>query len=325
MPHCCGRSPSAALKRAALLCGGLGVTLMLSNTAGAQGLSHYNIIVGADYRRAQLDWNIAGNNAGTNPNVLSELTWRDLEIAQVSAVAQAILGDHVVVQGSGDYGQVMHGKNQDSDYLGDNRTLEYSRSNNEGTGNISDASFGLGYRFRLLDSSVGHYAQVIPLAGYSIHSQNLKIKNGMQVVPASAAGPIPGLDTAYDAEWKGPWLGLNMRLEASARTSILVDLGYHWADYSAEADWNLRNDLAHPVSFRHDAKGTGIVTTVAFTHMLNRHWEFIARLESQHWTSNTGVDTSFDTSTGSVQAETTRLNVVHWRTRLAGVAASYHF
>ena len=325
MPSCTGKGDRAALRHAAVLWSMLSVAVLHAPVTAAQGVSHLDLTLGADYRRAQLDWNIAGDIAGNNPNVLSELIWRDMEIAQLSAAVQANLGVHLVLQGSGAYGYIMNSNNQDSDYLGDNRSIEFSRSLNKGAGNISDASLALGYRFSVFDDSVGRFAQIIPMAGYSDHRQNLRIKDGTQVIPVSAEGPIPGLDTTYDAEWKGPWLGLNMRLEASERTAILIDLAYHWADYTAVADWNLRSDLAHPVSFRHDSTGTGIVTVVALAHRLGSHWELLARLESQHWTGKTGVDTTYDTSTGSIVADITHLNVVHWRSRVAGLAATYHF
>ena len=35
------------------------------------------------YRRDDLDWNIAGDSNGNNPNILSELTWDDIESYQV--------------------------------------------------------------------------------------------------------------------------------------------------------------------------------------------------------------------------------------------------
>ena len=35
-------------------------------------------VFSAGYRKDELDWNIAGNINGNNPNILSELTWEDL-------------------------------------------------------------------------------------------------------------------------------------------------------------------------------------------------------------------------------------------------------
>lgn len=295
------------------------------SSAAAEAASRYALSLGADYRRAQLDWNIAGDLSGHNPNIRSELTWRDLDIAQVSAVASAAMGEHVVIQAGGDYGEVASGKNQDSDYAGDNRSLEFSRSNNDAAGSVSDAGIGLGYRFRFFSQEAGRHVLVTPMAGYSVHYQNLTIGNGAQTIPAT--GPIAGLNSTYDAGWEGPWLGLNMRFEVSERTTIVADTAYHWADYTARADWNLRNDVAHPVSFRQGANGAGVVAALAVTHTLNRDWEIVARLESQNWTAGPGADILYtvDGKTGKIQPLATRLNAVHWKSQLAGLAAAYHF
>ena len=303
----------------------MGLALSYSPLIPAQSTLHYDASLGADYRQAHMDWNIAGSLAGTSPNVLSELSWNDLEIAQISGSAQVTVSDRIVVRASGAYGSIISGKNQDSDYLGDNRTFQFSQSDNDGSGHITDASVGLGYRVRLYDETVGHYAYVTPMAGYSQHRQNLKITNGVQTVPA--LGPIPGLDSSYDAEWKGPWAGLNLWLEVTDRTALNIDFAYHWADYSAEANWNLRDDWAHPVSYRHDSNGTGVVTGLSLTHNLGKNWDITARLESQHWVADAGLDTTYtvDSSTGAIQPVTTRLNVVHWKSRAAGIAATYRF
>ncbi|MCJ7596536.1 MAG: hypothetical protein MUO52_17355, partial [Desulfobacterales bacterium] len=43
------------------------------------------------YRVDDFDWNVAGNLSGTNPNIYSEVTWRDIEIYQVRASGRAAL------------------------------------------------------------------------------------------------------------------------------------------------------------------------------------------------------------------------------------------
>lgn len=323
MRHWMGGRSEQRLMHSTLLGGAISLALLYSSVTAAQGLLRYDLTLGADYRQAHLDWNVAGSLAGIDPNILSELTWRDLEIAQISGAVQVGISDHVIVRGSADYGEVVNGKNQDSDYDGDNRTFESSRSNNDTGGNITDASLGLGYHFRVYDQMAGHYAHVTPMVGYSRHLQHLKIKNGVQTFPAT--GSIAGLNSSYNAQWEGPWLGLNLRLEASERNSMIVDMAYHWADYYGEANWNLRDALAHPVSFRHDTQGAGIVAALALTHTLSKYWEVIARIESQHWTSDPGVDTAYDVSSGVVQPLTTRLNAVHWKSHTVGFAATYRF
>ncbi|MGD8383733.1 MAG: hypothetical protein PVJ11_16445, partial [Syntrophobacterales bacterium] len=46
----------------------------------------------AGYREDEFDWNIAGNSSGNNPNILSELTWEDLQIFQVGVRAKTVIG-----------------------------------------------------------------------------------------------------------------------------------------------------------------------------------------------------------------------------------------
>ena len=292
--------------------------------AAAHAASRYEVDLGTDYRRAALDWNIAGDLSGTNPNVLSELRWHDLEIAQVNATLRAEAGP-VVLEATGVYGVIVSGKNRDSDYLADNRQLEFSRSDSESGGTVAEAGLGLGYRYRLYDATLRHYGDIIPMVGYSLHCQDLNIRNGVQTVPAT--GPIAGLDSHYDTQWQGPWLGARLQLKGSPRTVLSFDFAYHFADYLADGNWNLRNDLAHPVSFRHQATGSGLVAAAAVSYRWNRRWSLAAHLDAEDWTAGPGVDTFFavDTNTGKVQPEATRLNVVHWKSGAVGVSAEYRF
>lgn len=291
----------------------------------ARGEWRSDYSLGTDYRRARFDWNIAGTFAGTSPNILSELTWYELDIAQITAAAQITLNDRLVLSGRAAYGAVVNGKNQDSDYDGDNRTLEFLRSNSKGGGDIGEASIGLGYDFRTSVASTGQYVHVTPMVGYSRHLQYLKISDGRQTIPPT--GPLANLDSNYNADWSGPWLGLNLRLEATDRTSVIIAAEYHWADYYAEANWNLRDDLAHPVSFKHTTRGFGFIFSMALSHAVTRHWDVLARMESQNWQGDPGIDTLYtiNATTGVLQPAATRLNGVNWQSLSVGMAATYHF
>jgi len=299
--------------------------LLHSALVEAQGPLHFDFSVGTDYRRAKLDWNIAGTLAGTNPNILSELTWSDLDIAQITGDAQITVVDRIVLQGRVVYGAVLNGKTQDSDYNGDNRTQEYLRSNSKGGGAIGEGSIAVGYHWRPYMAALKRYVHVTPLLGYSRELQYLTVSDGSQTIPPT--GPISNLDSNYDAEWSGPWLGVNLRLEADARNAVIIDAEYHWADYYAEANWNLRDDLAHPVSFKHWTQGDGFIMSMAFRRAVAEHWDLVARMEAQKWRGSAGVDTLYtiNTATKVLQPTSTRLNEVNWQSLSAGVAAIYHF
>jgi hypothetical protein len=266
--------------------------------------------VGMGYRTDDFDWNIAGDISGNNPNILSELTWSDLEILQLEFGLARIFPNRIVLKGTIAYGQIFDGENQDSDYAGNNRTLEFSRSNNSADdGNTSDVSIGLGYFFPLLTKDF----IATPLVGFSFHGQNLTITEGFQTIPP--LGPFPGLNSSYDAKWYGPWVGLelNARIYKRDGTSlaheILFGIEYHWADYYAEANWNLRPDLAHPKSFEHEADGSGIVFWAGYNYLFNPQWSLNFSGKYQEWETDPGIDRVFFAD--GTEAET-RLNEVNW-------------
>ncbi len=110
------------------------------------------------YRQDQFDFNISGRPDG--PNILSELTWEDLQIAQLGIDAgfrvkprRSPIG--LLVQLEGGYGFIFDGSNEDSDYRGDNRTDPFSISNNGADGDVWDLSLGAGPQFTLFPTGCG--------------------------------------------------------------------------------------------------------------------------------------------------------------------------
>lgn len=282
---------------------------------------------GLGYRDAELMWNIAGTLAGTQPNILSELRWKDLQIAEVHAAGEVDVDKRLLLRGRAAYGEVVEGDNQDSDYAGDNRTFEFSRSNNKGGGQVGEATLGVGYQFWWYDGTVGRYARFTPMFGYAWRGHYLTISDGRQTIPAGAAGPIAGLDSRYDAEWQGPWLGFTMLMDATDRTRVTLDVEYHYADYRAEADWNLRTDLAHPVSFLHETRATGVVVGLEVRHDLTPAWAITTRFESQNFEGEAGLDTVnlIDEDTGAVDPTVTRFNTAKWESLTATLMATWRF
>lgn len=303
----------------------LGNALLIGLAAGLPALAatpntRVEGSLGVGYRRDGFNWTIAGNSSGTQPNILSALTWENMDSVQARAGGKITYKDEWVVRGSAAYGQTVTGENQDSDYLGDNYTLEFSRSNNKGGGDMLDASLGIGRTFRLFDKSVGKFIYLTPLAGYALHRQNLTMTDGYQTWPP--LGPFSGLKSTYNAEWKGPWLGVDARLQAGPKLSVIASVEYHWTDYVAEANWNLRPDLAHPVSFRHTARGHGYTATLGGSYPLANKWRLNVTLEHRNWTTNPGRDIIYfaDGTRGE-----TRLNVVNWESLGMMMEAAYRF
>jgi opacity protein-like surface antigen len=221
------------------------------------------------YRRDDLDWSVA-SSVGT-PNILSELQWRDIEMATVTVGSDLYWGEQWITNLEFSYGRIFDGENQDSDYLGNNRTLEFSRSNNAADeGDAYDINASLAYRLAF-DSM--RSIELRPTLGLSYHAQNLKAVDGYQTVTDFGfpvpIGPFEGLNSSYDATWFGPWLGMQALFGQESRLQLELGLQYHYAFYDAQANWNLRSDFAHPVSFEQEAEGHGWVVEAGLLYELS--------------------------------------------------------
>jgi len=280
--------------------------------------AEFQVEISNGYRRDDLDWNIAGNSDGKNPNILSELTWDDIEIYQLRLQGSLLLPGILYARGYAGYGWILNGDNQDSDYDGDNRSLEYSRSNNNTQDDdVRDLSGGIGYPFRLGGQTA---IRLCPLVGYSYHEQNLRITDGFQTIATAGRtpplGPIKGLDSTYDTRWHGPWVGIDLLFQSPIdnrwieRLEIGGTIEYHWLDYTADAKWNLRSDLSQSKSFQHEADGQGIVLGAVGRLFFTPHWALQVDAAYLNWSTDKGRDTVFRADGSRVK---TQLNEVNWK------------
>lgn len=272
--------------------------------------------LGAGYRQDNLSWSIAGGGV----NVASEVDWKDMVIAQLRAAARLNLGGGWLVRGSYSTGVVKSGSNRDSDYAASDRTQEYSRSDSKAGGAVRDLSIGLGRKFRLFDLADDGAFYAAPLMGVSIHQQSLTMYEGIQTIPAN--GSIADLQNSYSTQWKGSWVGMDALLDLGWSISLNCTAEYHRADYSAEADWNLRRDLAHPVSFRHDAAARGRLLSAGASYRVSRNFLLNASHERQRWNTYPGYDQTYF-SYGVVSYYT--LNPVSWDSTTYSLNAVYQF
>lgn len=293
------------------------------------GWADATFVLSAGVRSDELNWSIAGNQQGGAPNVRSDLSWSDLEIYQLKLFNRTVFKERVAIRGHLDYGAVLSGDNRDSDYNGDNRTQEVSRSLNGVDGNsVWDASFGAGPRFSFFDETL----IVCPMAGYAVSEQDLNIVDGYQAFSAPPAnlpiGPITGLDSRYQTRWNGPWLGADLLFRFPMSDGLFSTVGviltgeYHWVDYDADANWNLRADYAHPVSFTHEAQGHGLTAGAVISFETNHRWGINVGMSMKRLTTDPGLDRNYYAD-GTV-AET-RLNEVRWRSLLVEAGVSYQF
>ena len=283
-----------------------------------------DVELSSGYRIDDFDWNIAGNIEGRNPNILSEYTWSDVETVQVRGGLRVLMNDTLCLRASFAYGWIFDGDNQDSDFAGNDRSQEFARSNNSADdGSTLDGTIGVGYQFK-----AGAFRWT-PMAGYSYSEQNLTLKDGFQTISVPVAGatppplgPIAGLDSSYDTTWKGPWIGIDLFYQARERLVLFGTFEFHWADYEAEANLNLRNDFAHPVSFEHEADGKGYTVMAGASYALKGPWSLALSGTYQRWTTDAGVDHAYYVDGRIVE---TRLNEVNWDSFSVMLSLTYRF
>jgi hypothetical protein len=198
------------------------------------------------YRNDELRFTIDG--AGVD--VISELDWDDVRSAGLQVEGRVRLPGPFELRGDFAYGRVYDGRLRDSDYAGNGKTLEFSRSRSDTErGSTLDASLALGLPFS------GRRWLAVPLLGVSYSEENYNLRNGVQIVPA--VGPFGGLDSDYETRWLGVLWGAELHWLPGEEWDLMARVTSRHSDYEAEGHFNLRSDLAQPRSFGQSTIGRG--------------------------------------------------------------------
>jgi len=309
--------------------------LLWSGQASADATSEGAVSVG--YRMDSLDWNIsgAGNPVGNSPNILSELEWRDMQFLQLKGELSGTNAQGFYFRGYTNLGWVVDGVNQDSDYAESNRRAEFSRSVNAvGGSRVLDVSGGLGTTFFMGPTQQYRF---IPMLGLSYHNLNMRMRKGYQdvsnlsnaqlvdpeITSLPPLGPFGGLNSRYEAEWSGPWVGADMLLDLRSSGRILVRLEKHWVNYYAKANWNLREDFDHPLSYEHKSSGEGWVFELGWQNApVDYQWVWGVNVSLQSWEAGAG-EYLVHFADGSLGVS--QLNGVNWSSKSIHLSLSKAF
>ncbi|NOY61590.1 MAG: hypothetical protein GXP10_00305 [Gammaproteobacteria bacterium] len=313
-----------------------GALMFVANSSAANAADSFksvdfNLYQSVGYREDTFKWNKAGNNAGTDPNILSELSWDNLSITQFKIGGDLLLDERLYIRASVSLGKASSGDNQDSDYDGDNRTLEWSRTNNDAkNSSVVDSSIALGFKFKVPGGIGGREVYFVPLIGYSRHAQSLRLTDGYQTISKKSvltgATPAPvgpfslSLNSLQESTWRGQWVGIDMFAQVHERVLLRLYIERHDASYAADLNWNLRGDLAHPVSFAQRANGTGTVVGADLKYQYAEGYSFTASLTRQEWSTESGIDKTYFANGDTTSQQ---LNEVEWQSWSAMVGFEY--
>ena len=228
-----------------LYAGGILLLLLLIGQRGLAQEDKLLIRLSSGYEGQDFHWSIAGNSAGQDPNIYSELKWRNTGGPSGKVDLQWKPWGRWRVFASGSRVFTRSGSFTDTDYGLDNRyDAVYHQEFNVRSGYSEAASAGIGYS--LLK---GGRWQLTPFAGYGITAQYFPI--------VDPDGPFGQLNSSYSAKWLGPLVGADASWQFCKRWQVVANASYNQVKYHAVADWNLISSLAQPVSFRHKADGYG--------------------------------------------------------------------
>jgi len=245
------------------------------------------------YQRENFHWSIAGNTNGQNPNIYSELKWEDVDGTAYNSSLQYNVWNKVMLYGSYSRVSVRSGAVSDIDYSQDNRTDPvYNETFSDNKGSTSAWAAGVGYQ--LFNNDL---FSLTPYIGYTGNIQNLDI--------VDETGQIAGLNSSYQANWKGGFVKVISSVKIWRSLKACVDVTYNQTHYNSQGDWNLINEFAHPVSYRQVADGYGINTGAQLSYNLVRRLSIFAGFNYFNWETGNGTDTLY-LATG--EADKTQFN-----------------
>lgn len=286
-----------------------------------QGSGQLGVSVGARHDRAA--FTIGGHGY---PNVLSELQW-EVPAAEIRLDGQWTHTSGFTVKGHLAYAlAVSGGEVRDSDYAYDDRQGEFSRSYaNPDESRMLDISLGTGWRLPL-----GKSFALTPMLGLARYDSEYRQRDGdltvwnrdyaKQVSPYldydQPLGRFANLHSSYKPVWHSVWLGLDGEFKPSDKFSLRAGVKQHWFRYKAEANWNLRGDFAHPVSFLHEGYGQGWEAELGADWGLGGGHRLSLDLGRRELRVKDGADTSFFYNGASSQINLRTATSDSWSARL---------
>ena len=278
-------------------------------------ITHPEITLGVTQSTEQLDWNIAGPTI----NILSELKWKHTSTLQPRLRVAVTAHSDFHLAAAYSQGKLGHGTNQDTDYNDNDRKSPILQSINQSGGKTSDLLLLVGRNF---DGQRG--LTFTPMLGWNSHQQHLTATEGFQTLPAEAPyyGPFAGLNNLYDARWQGPLLSLAAKLPLRNKQALSTNISYQWASYYATADWNLRQQFAHPISFEHRAQGHVIAIGASWLFQLSDSYQLNLNTAYHQLNTQAGIENTF-LRNGDI--ETLPLNAAHWTSHQFSIELSRQF
>ncbi|WP_207423537.1 hypothetical protein [Desertivirga brevis] len=241
------------------------------------GVSGANITLGTGFFSDNLDWSIAGNSNGEDPNILSELKWTRQE-GPLAEIGVQIGVRSFFAESGFTYQRTFCGQVSDSDFGEDDRERRvFNIVLPTRKGSLYSTSLGAGYYLQS-----GKKTGFKLSAGVSRRSMTLFLSDQSS-----------NLNSSYAPEWKGWYLKAILVKQLGKVYYLNIGIAYHQQIYTAKANWDLIEEFEHPVSFRHKAKGLGFDCKPSLNAWISKKISLSLSAEAYLWQTGRGTDELF--------------------------------
>lgn len=267
--------------------------LLFYKSVLAQNLPHkWEVKPYFGLQQSKFDWSIAGNAAGTSPNILSELIWENLKGPGFGLDIKYHITNRLSIKATNQYSSIAKGEAEDTDYADDNRqSAFYYDLLNANKGYLYNADLQLSYQLL----KFGEFS-INPIAGLSYDQQKFHLLE-------SANNPdSKGLNSTYEARYKGFDFGAEFVLKMQKFSIGAAVLGGFYT-YSAKANWNLIPDFAKPVSFTHKANSFALSGDINLAVPLNKSLQVELNYKINNINTYSGVDKAYFNSRATEETQ----------------------
>lgn len=242
--------------------------------------NNLSVKAGAEIRKTDFRWSIAGNAEGKDPNIYSELIYNPVHSSGFFIGAHYKIYKRFAVEANYSRLGTYKGSATDIDYAGDNRTQPIKPSFGDtlfrsDKGNMNSFDVSLSYTF------VDHHPfQLSAGAGYTNSRELFYLLDN----------DMPDLNTTYRADWTGALLFLEGGINITRKIYIHPRVSYQPMQYNATANWNIQEDFQHPVSFIQTANGSGWNYSADAAYQFNKHIGLHIEWLHSGWKTQKGID-----------------------------------
>ncbi|WP_343563745.1 hypothetical protein [Sphingobacterium sp.] len=213
------------------------LTFVLSFWKIAYSQVEWNYSIQPKIVQNSFSWDIAGNSAGENPNVLSELSWKDIIQIGITTQIGIKFKNKFSVDFAYNFSKTVKGTVSDIDYSEDNKNaITENQKYNSDKGNSKSYNLNFGYIIHK------HWGE-LDICANAIYEKNIYFLLASE----------KHLHSSYQPKFIGGGLGITAKVNLNSDFELDVSNIYSLNKYTATADWNLRTDFSHPKSFEHTA------------------------------------------------------------------------